>query len=74
MLDYASEHFGKLLPTIVYVQTVVNKNAAGDLVMRGLYIGEGNEPFECAAELSLKCNFLMMDREIHKAVVYLDPA
>jgi len=43
------------------------------LVMRGLYIGDDTECFELAAELSLKCNFLMMDREIHKAVVFLDP-
>jgi nickel-dependent lactate racemase len=73
VLDYASEHFGDQLPQIVYVQTVVNKNDKGELVVRGLYIGDGKEPFERAAELSLKCNFLMMDREIKKAVVYLDP-
>jgi nickel-dependent lactate racemase len=63
VLNYASEHFGKMMPQIVYVQTVVNKNAAGKLVMR----------FEKAAALSLQCNFLMMDREIKKAVVFLDP-
>ena len=73
VLDYASEHYGPLLPQIVYVQTVVNKNEKGDLVMRGLFIGDGTEPFEKAAALSLQCNFLMMDREIKKAVVYLDP-
>jgi nickel-dependent lactate racemase len=73
VLDYASEHFASQLPEIVYVQTVVSKNAKGELVMRGLYIGTGTEPFEKAAELSLKCNFLMMDREIKKAVVFLDP-
>jgi nickel-dependent lactate racemase len=73
VLNYASEHFGKLMPQIVYVQTVVNKNDKGELVMRGLYIGDDNECFERAAELSLKCNFLMMNREIKKAVVYLDP-
>jgi nickel-dependent lactate racemase len=73
VLNYASEHFGKLLPQIVYVQTVVNKNAAGELVMRGLFIGDDNECFERAAALSLQCNFLMMDREIKKAVVFLDP-
>jgi nickel-dependent lactate racemase len=72
VLNYASEHFAKGLP-IVYVQTVVNKNAKGELVMRGMYIGDDNECFERAAELSLKCNFLMMDREIKKAVVFLDP-
>jgi nickel-dependent lactate racemase len=73
VLNYASEHFGPKLPQVVYVQTVVNKNAAGKLVMRGLYIGDDNECFERAAALSLKCNFLMMDREIKKAVVFLDP-
>ena len=73
VLNYASEHFGGMMPPIVYVQTVVNKNAAGELVMRGMYIGEGPEPFDLAAELSLKCNFLMMDREMKKAVVFLDP-
>ena len=73
VLNYASEHFGKQLPQIVYVQTVVNKNAAGELVMRGLFIGDDNECFELAAALSLECNFLMMAREIKKAVVFLDP-
>ncbi len=42
-------------------------------VMRGLFIGDDNECFERAAARSLQCNFLMMDREIKKAVVYLDP-
>ena len=74
VLNYASEHFAGALPQIVYVQTVVSKNAAGKLVMRGLFVGDDNECFERAAELSLKCNFLMMDREIKKAVVFLDPA
>ena len=73
VLNYASEHFGHLMPQIVYVQTVVNKNAAGQLVLRGLYIGDDTECFELAAALSLQCNFLMMDREIGKAVVFLDP-
>jgi nickel-dependent lactate racemase len=73
VLNYASAHFTGGLPQIVYVQTVVNKNAAGKLVMRGLYIGDDNECFELAAALSLQCNFLMMDREIKKAVVFLDP-
>ena len=73
VLNYASDHFGSMMPQIVYVQTVVNKNARGELVMRGMYIGDDNECFELAAALSLKCNFLMMDREIRKAVVFLDP-
>jgi nickel-dependent lactate racemase len=73
VLNYASDHFGGLLPQIVYVQTVVSKNGTGKLVMRGLFIGDDAECFERAAALSLQCNFLMMEREIKKAVVYLDP-
>jgi nickel-dependent lactate racemase len=73
VLNYASEHFTGGLPPIVYVQTVVNKNAEGKLVIRGMYIGDDTECFELAAALSLQCNFLMMDREIKKAVVFLDP-
>ncbi|WP_263376369.1 lactate racemase domain-containing protein [Granulicella aggregans] len=72
VLNYASEHFAKQLP-IVYVQTVVAKNAKGELVLRGMFVGDDAECFERAAELSLECNFLMLDREIHKAVVFLDP-
>ena len=72
MLNYASDHFAQDMP-IVYVQTVVGKNAAGKLVIRGLYVGDDAECFELAAELSLKVNFMMMDREIKKAVVFLDP-
>lgn len=71
ILNYASDHFAQNLP-IVYVQTVVSKNAAGKLVINGLYIGDDAECFERAAELSLKVNFFVMDREIHKAVVFLD--
>src|SRR5665213_1393099 len=73
VLNYASTHFGGLMPQIVYVQTVVNKNAKGELVMRGMYVGDDVECFERAAELSLQVNFKMMDREIKKAVVFLDP-
>ena len=72
VLNYASGHFAKHLP-IVYVQTVLAKNAAGELAMRGLYIGDDSECFERAAELSRKVNFAMLEREIRKAVVYLDP-
>jgi nickel-dependent lactate racemase len=72
VLNYASDHFAKNLP-IVYVQTVIGKNDAGKLVLRGLYIGDDAECFELAAALSLQVNFKMMDREIKKAVVFLDP-
>lgn len=73
VMNYASDHFARHLP-IVYVLTVVSKNSAGELAVRGLFIGDDVECFHKAAELSLKVNFVMMDREIAKAVVYLDPS
>ena len=73
VLNYASDHFARHLP-IVYALTVVGKNQAGQLVTRGLFVGDDIECFLKASELSLKVNFIMMDREIRKAVVYLDPS
>lgn len=73
VLNYASEHFAAHLP-IVYVQTVVGRGEDGKLKVRGLYIGDDDECFNRASELSLKVNFQMLDEELHKVVVYLDPS
>ena len=72
VLNYASENFARHLP-IVYVLSVVAKNDAGELVTRGLFVGDDAECFQKASELSLKVNFVMLDRPIRKTVVYLDP-
>ncbi|MFV0398560.1 MAG: lactate racemase domain-containing protein [Bacteroidales bacterium] len=71
VLNYASDHFAKDMP-IVYVQTVISGGADG-LQLRGLYIGDDMECFEKASALSLETNFVMMEREMKKVVVYLDP-
>jgi nickel-dependent lactate racemase len=71
LLNYASEHFTNHLP-IVYLQTVISQGEDG-LQMRGLFIGDDFECFDKAARLSLKVNFRMLDREMKKVVVYLDP-
>jgi nickel-dependent lactate racemase len=73
LLNYASEHFISHLP-LVYVHTVVGRNEKGDLVVRGLFIGDDVEVFTRAAELSLKVNFTALDKPLKKVVVYLDPA
>jgi hypothetical protein len=43
------------------------------LAVRGLFIGDDVECFLRAAELSLKVNFEIVDEQMHRAVVYLDP-
>jgi nickel-dependent lactate racemase len=73
VFNYASRHFLGAIP-IVYVLTVVGRNAEGKLVVRGLFVGDDQECFMEAARLSLEVNFQMLDEPIRKAVVYLDPA
>jgi nickel-dependent lactate racemase len=73
ILNYASEHFARHLP-IVYVLTVVGQESDGGLTVRGLYIGDDEECFKLAAELSLKVNFQMLAEPLKKVVVYLDPS
>ncbi len=73
VLEYASTHFTQQLP-IVYVQTVLSKDeSTGKMALRGIFIGDDVECFLRASELALETNFIMLDREIKKCVVYLDP-
>jgi len=72
VLNYAASHFLRHLP-IVYVLTVVGRNAAGATVVRGLFVGDDAECFEAAADLSFQVNFCLLPDPLHKVVVYLDP-
>ncbi len=72
VLNYASEKFAGHLP-IVYVQTVVGRGTDGKLKVKGLFIGDDEECFNLAAELSLMVNFEMLEKPLKKVVVYLDP-
>ncbi len=72
VLNYGTEHFAKHLP-IVYALTVIDKADENNYVVRGLFIGDDIECFNLAADLSLKVNFVMLDRPLKKVVVYLDP-
>ncbi len=73
MLDYASVNFITHLP-VVYVHTVIGRDETGKLVIRGLYIGDDENVFSLAADLSLKVNFSVLEKSLKKVVVYLDPA
>jgi nickel-dependent lactate racemase len=73
LLNYASANFTNHLP-IIYVHTVIGRNDEGILVVRGLFIGNDEEVFRLAADLSLKVNFNVIEKPLKKVVVYLDPA
>ncbi len=82
VLNFASEKFANDLP-IVYMLSVVGREAEGaspdglaadgPLVLKGLFVGDDEECFLRASELSLEVNFTMVDEPLQKVVVYLDP-
>jgi len=73
VLNYASEKFARDLP-IVYVLTVVGREADGSLALKGVFVGDDYETFQSAAALALKVNFTMVEEPLRKVVVYLDPS
>ena len=72
VLNSAARKFLSGLP-IVYALTVVGKDEAGGTVVRGFFVGDDDECFLHASELSLKVNLDLLPKAIRKAVVYLDP-
>lgn len=73
VFEYAREHYARNLP-IVYVLTVRGKDEkTGEMITQGLFIGDDFECFQKAADLSLETNFVMVDHEMKKCIVYLDP-
>jgi nickel-dependent lactate racemase len=73
LVNYASANFTNHLP-IVYVHTVIGHDDSGKLVARGLFVGDDEEVFKLAADLSIKVNFTLLEKPLKKVVVYLDPA
>jgi nickel-dependent lactate racemase len=72
ILNYAQDHFCQHLP-LLYVLTVVGSDSHGQLVTRGIFIGDDHDCFEQASELSVQVNFTQLEEELSRVVVYLDP-
>ncbi len=73
VFNYATDHFASHLP-ILYVLTVVGVNSKGEQQTYGLFVGDDFEVFDRAARLSLEVNFVMVEKPLHKVVVWLDPS
>jgi nickel-dependent lactate racemase len=73
LLNQAATRFMSDLP-VVYVHTVIGRDDTGKLVMRGLYIGDDEDVFTLAADLSIKVNFSLLEKPLKKVVVFLDPS
>ena len=72
VLNYAHTNYLKQLG-ILYVMSVMDADATGARVMRGLYVGDDAQTFETAAELSRAVNMTFLDDPLARVVVYLDP-
>ena len=71
ILNYASKKYLHQLD-LWYILTVMGKDEkTGEIVMRGLYIGNDIECYNSACELSLKVNFTMLNTSPKKIVVNL---
>ena len=73
LLNEGLHRFCQHLP-IIFIRTVIGKDeTTGELVTRGLYIGDDDDCFNQAAALSLQVNFDLLDEQPNKVVCYLDP-
>ncbi len=72
ILNYAQDRFCAHLP-LLYILTVIGADDDGQLVLRGLFIGDDNECFRLASALSVEVNFAKLDEPLDKVVVHLDP-
>jgi nickel-dependent lactate racemase len=72
ILNYAQDHFCQTMP-LLYILTVVEALPDGQLVTRGLFIGNDHRTFEMAAELSAEVNIIHLERAPKHVVAYLDP-
>ncbi len=74
ILNHASDTFLSHLP-IHYLLTVRCPNPqpddAGRLATKGLFFGNDIACFNAAAELSLKVNFIIVDKPLHKVRVFV---
>jgi nickel-dependent lactate racemase len=73
LFDEGMNRFGKMMPPILYVLTVIGTKTDGSTVVRGLFIGFGRECFKKAADFALGINVNVIDKPVNKAIVYLEP-
>src|SRR5260370_23861112 len=72
VLNYAASRCLAHLP-IIYVLPVVARDLNGQLVPRGIFIGDDTEWFSEASALSLRVNFEIVKKPLQRVVVYLNP-
>lgn len=71
LFDYIQDNLLCEIP-FIFIQTVMIQIDGTDYY-KGVYIGQGREPYNMAVRLSKRVNFNLVDRPIDKCVVWMDP-
>jgi nickel-dependent lactate racemase len=74
ILNHASKKYLENELDLWYILTVVSPDPTkiGELCVRGLFIGRDIQCYSAACDLSLKVNFVLLDKPVHRMVVHLD--
>ena len=73
VLGYMARQLARDLP-ITHLLTVRERDTSGGMVTRGLFAGDDYACFARGAPLAQACNLVLLDRALHRVVVYLDPS
>ncbi|MGA3051115.1 MAG: lactate racemase domain-containing protein [Chitinispirillaceae bacterium] len=72
VFDYVTDNFLRDIP-VIYALTVMDRDSDGAMRPRGLFIGNDRACFDRAAALSCRVNISLLEKPLHRTVVYLDP-
>jgi nickel-dependent lactate racemase len=73
VLNYGYENYVADLG-VIFILTVMAPADSGEMVMKGIYVGDDHETFVRAAELSQQVNITLLDEAPEHVVAYLEPA
>lgn len=72
VMNYGAEHYLADLP-VLYILTVMGRDDSGDMVMRGIFVGDDHATFLKAARLSQEVNLTFVEEAPERVVAFLDP-
>jgi len=72
VLNYGYDRYLRHLG-IVYILTVMEGTDSGQVIMRGIYVGDDHATFLRAAELSRRVNVTLLEEPQERVLAYLEP-
>ncbi len=59
---------------IIFILTVMEQVSAGEVVMRGIFVGDDHDAYRQAAELSRQVNVTLLEEPQERVLAHLEPA